>query len=452
MIFKKLAILLIITSCAHRYQDELTPPTPKTKTKTVNIKSVKECRRQINYFKLLSKLTKTKTPFKVFNKLSTQELCQENLGKTQKLLAKHNEKIGILYHPSNDPQKDKAILDGLIVATKTHKGLSKKDFYVKKIKKSKNEVNKALSHLVLKKKVGLIVTWGDDKFTQHIQKWEKGLKLPTIYIHKNIKNSTQSFKVYPNKANYAFEMIKELRQRNIKRIAILTPEHYRQARFLTDIKKVFKAAGIQIVFDQTYTSTNYDSMNMACRKIFVIDRFSRAAEYNAIYQSEKRKAAAQGFKLNPKLVFLPAQVNFDAIFIPDNFKIVNHFVKLFEYYKVRKIPLFGTHEWRSPELTEAKQDFLNGSFFVDFIGDKKHYKRFNHQDRMSLDFDYKLMGYYSGLLGQKAVRSSQKNRKKVVNKLKNLKLTPQEKAFRQNQFNWPSYSFEIQQNKILPNQ
>ncbi|MAZ49471.1 MAG: hypothetical protein CME65_13000 [Halobacteriovoraceae bacterium] len=435
-------LLLILFSCARVPLSQTKPEAkkvaiPSFKNSSTNLKDIQGCSKQVQYFRLLSKLSDKS--FKVLNQLNDEELCVEYYSKTKNLLSKHQNKIGIIY-TGTDEVKNKAIIEGLKTAKKNG------DFLISRVNFDKEAINKTLAKMILEQRVGLIVTWGPDKMLDYIQKWQNGLRIPTIYINKEINKNQHAFKLYPNKANYAFEMLKELRKRNIKRIAILTPLRYKKAKFIQDMKKVFKAAKIDIVFDVTFDSTNYDSMDIACREIFVIDRFKRRGEYNSIYRKEKRKASAQGFQLNKKLVFLPAQVNFDAIFIPDNFKIVNHFAKLFQYYKARRITLFGTHEWRSHELVETNKNFLNGSFFVDFVDSPEKY----NESRLSTTLDYKLMGYYSGVIGRNALSKTNSNRELVTKKLKAMKFSKDETAFRRQEFNWPAYAFEIQKNQIIP--
>ena len=398
--------------------------------------AIKECTEQLEYFKILEKLSPIH--ISIFHTFSEKELCTTHLEETKNLLSGHSKNIGIIF-PNQNKEKNLAILKGL---KKAH-NLS--NVFVVQVKPNKKEINNALAKMIFKKKIGLLLTWGPQNMLTHIEKWQAGLKLPTIYINKKVSKNPLAFKMYPNKANYAFEMITELRRRNIKRIAILTPLKYKNAQFIKDMKKVFNAAKIDIVYDVNYDSNNYDTMDFACREIFVIDRNKRQAEYNSIYIEEKRKANAQGFGLNKKLVFLPAKVNFDAVFIPDNFKMVNHFAKLFQYYQADNLTLFGTHEWRSEELVETNKSYLNGSFFVDFIDSPK---RFN-ESRLSPTLDYKLMGYFSGLVAKSALSKSGKNRKSVTNALLKMKFSKDKAAFRRNEFNWPTYAFEIQENSFV---
>ena len=58
---------------------------------------------------------------------------------------------------------------------------------------------------------------------------------------------------------------------------------------------------------------------------------------------------------------------FDAVFLPDDFKILKYFVKLFKYYTLAEMPVIGLHHWRSPEQV-ADKNLLKEGFYIDFIG------------------------------------------------------------------------------------
>lgn len=445
-------ILFLYISCSHT---PLKKSITEKKAKVVYGNEAK-CIEKIKYFKILSRLSQKKYGFNYLTRNSTQSLCTIYYKKTMNFIGKHSGKVGIIFEEgSNNVDKDKAILEGLLKSSKSSAG--KKGYIVKRVKLNNKKINNALSSLILKKKVGVIITWGSKKFLSRIEKWQKRLKVPTLYIDKNSKKSKLAFKIFPNRTNYSIELVKSLRKKKIKKIAILTPEIYLDSELLKNIKKNLKKYNVEIVHDVVYDANNYHSMEAACRKIFNIDVSKRRDEFNQILQKERRMAAAQGFKLNKKLVFLKAQTDFDAIFIPDNFKIVNHFAKLFEYFKAPKLPLVGTYEWRSEELLKTKNKYLDGAVFVDFVGDPKDLPIWENKklgtsskEKIGIRADYRLMGYYSGLLGRKVLRRTNE-RKLVRKKLLKIKLKDKfinDMAFRNNQFNWPSYAFEIRENKI----
>src|SRR5690606_24878972 len=86
------------------------------------------------------------------------------------------------------------------------------------------------------------------------------------------------------------------------------------------------------------------------------------------YQRARRAAEAQRVPFDPRMVVLKPIVNFDAVLLPDDFRTARHFAKLFKFHQVDKLTMIGNHEWRSPALVEPYDDFLEGSFFADFIG------------------------------------------------------------------------------------
>ncbi len=433
---------------------------PKTKNKRISYKIKKDCAEHVKYYRLLSKLTKQKKQYRYFLKSSIEKLCAEQYKTTMNLMRIHNNKIGIIFENTNDTKdKDKAIFEGLLKSAEKFK--TKNKFIVRKVKLNNKSINKALSDLVLKKKVGIIITWGKPLLMQRIQKWQKGLRVPTLFIDNKVKRSRDSFRVYPNRKNYGNVLTKSLKTRNIKKIAILTPLHSENSTFLKEIKKKMRKQGITIVHDVVYDPAIYGSMDFACRKIFNINRENRRHEYSEILRTERAKAEGQGYKLNWNSVFLPAEVSYDAIFIPDNFKIVHHFVKLFQYYQAPRIPLIGNHEWRSSELLSSDTDYLSGSWFIDFVSRAKDLPIFESDSSKSLPLshslgvgvDYKLMGYYTGYLGQLAVKRSKFYRTRVSEKLNSIKIKDNflknKIAFKKHEFNWPSFSFEVLDNEIV---
>jgi hypothetical protein len=104
------------------------------------------------------------------------------------------------------------------------------------------------------------------------------------------------------------------------------------------------------------------------QQMFNIDLEKRADEYGDLLNEEKEKAQAERVRFNPRQVILPPEVTIDALVIPDDFRVLHHFVKLLQYNKVSRMPLIGGLEWRSPSLVEPAEPYLRNAFFVDFIG------------------------------------------------------------------------------------
>jgi branched-chain amino acid transport system substrate-binding protein len=58
-------------------------------------------------------------------------------------------------------------------------------------------------------------------------------------------------------------------------------------------------------------------------------------------------------------------INFQAIFIPDDFKRINLVVPQLAYYDIKEVQLLGTNGWNSPDLLRDSGKFVNRAVFVD---------------------------------------------------------------------------------------
>jgi branched-chain amino acid transport system substrate-binding protein len=58
-------------------------------------------------------------------------------------------------------------------------------------------------------------------------------------------------------------------------------------------------------------------------------------------------------------------INFQAIFVPDDFKKINLVVPQLAYYDITEVQLLGTNGWNSPELIHNSGKFIEGAVFVD---------------------------------------------------------------------------------------
>jgi len=412
----------------------------------------------MQYFKALTSQASNKKYFKLINQTTIEDLCTKQYRMTKAFMDKHLGKIGIIIERNQDHlDKSKAIIDGIKASLADINHKEEGSFVVKMVPLKKNKVNNILSNMILNDKVGLIITWGQDRFIEHIQRWQKGLDIPGIFISNQVSKHKNTFNIFPSRKNYAMELVKTLKEKNIKKLAILTPDYIVKTPLLKTIKNLLKQNEIEIVFDIQYTKDQFDTYDMACRSIFNIDRIKRKDELETIYLEEQLKAHAEGFELNTKHVFLPAEISYDAIFIPDDFKTVLHFTKLFKYYQAKEVPLIGTYQWRSQDLLRPNEEYLEGATFIDFLGDYDKLpievnKDKNDATSVGYRTDYKLMGYYTGLISQIALKNSKQNKSQVTRELSQIKLNDtfiqNKKAFTDNEFNWPSFAIEVKNNQF----
>ena len=192
----------------------------------------------------------------------------------------------------------------------------------------------------------------------------------------------------------------------------------------------------------------------------------RSAEYAELLNNSRKKAQSEGVGFNPKTVTLPAIKDFDAVIIPDNFKIIRHFSNIFKYLGVNRIPLIGTYEWRSFDLIHPYDPSLEGSFFVDFIGKYSSLPR-------SLNFaiekdspyfidpssvsriDHSIIGYHSTSIIDQLLSKNFKKKSQLIKHLRVMNNThsssyfKQGRIFDQNQVAyWPSFILNIKDGEI----
>ena len=172
--------------------------------------------------------------------------------------------------------------------------------------------------------------------------------VPILYLAPRHKDDTYLLRsIYPDFHHLVRKAVVEMQRRRFKRIAMLHSTHNGNVRRY--VKHYAKAAGLQVTV-AAYRRDDYDSMSRAVQRLFEV-------------QEETVDTAEEG---KTEVVYRQLQ-QFDAVFLPDDFKILKYFVKLFQYYTLASMPVIGLHHWRSPQQVTDK-NLLQDGFYVDFIG------------------------------------------------------------------------------------
>jgi hypothetical protein len=223
-------------------------------------------------------------------------------------------------------------------------------------------------------------------------------------------------------------------------------------------------SGGRIVQNIVYTPNNFDSMQGVSRQLFRTEAAEREGEYRAAYRKARQKAAAEHVPFDPRMVVLKPIVDFDAVFLPDDFRMARHFAKLFEFYQVDKLAMIGNHEWRSPALVQPFDAFMEGSFFADFIGayDKlppsvsaptEGSPYFVHPQNV-MPVDFQLIGYRVAKTARLALKGPMPSRRGVNDAL--VAVASDNGAFfgngkvfdKERQSNWPTFLFNVTKGQI----
>ncbi len=274
-----------------------------------------------------------------------------------------------------------------------------------------------LAELVLQGDVGFVVGGVHIEDARVLAEWSDKIFLPTLLLTRDEQiaaGTKNAFRVYPSQRDLAKTLAQGVIYRGWKRIAIMRPQNHKADELISIFQKELETSGGVVVRSIVYDSQNYNSMEGVTRQLFQIDMSERHDNYAAKFDKMKLKAKKEGDAFNPKGVYLDPIVDMDAVLIPDDFRTVRHFAKIFKYHGVQKVGMIGNHEWRSQGLLKPQEPFLNGAIFADFIGSYREIPRaipatetdspyFTVPDQV-VDVDFKLIGYRAGTIALEAIQ------------------------------------------------
>jgi hypothetical protein len=326
---------------------------------------------------------------------------------------------------------------------------------------------RAFAELVLKDRVSLVVGGMEQAEAEALAKRSAEVSMPTILLSREREPAAASsfaFRVYPDEQRLAETLAAAAKKRSWSRIAILKPAGGKSNRVAQYFAQAVKGQGGQVLFDLIYTPGNYDSMSAAARQLFRTDASQRKDEYRLAYKQARERAAKEGVPFDPRMVLLKPIIDFDAIFLPDDFRTARHFAKLFKFHMVDKIALMGNHEWRSPGLIEPFDELFDGAVFADFIGSYAKLPAsisaptlgspyFVHPQAV-VPTDFKLIGYRVARVASQVARIKDVPRRQLPARM--LEMTSesgatlgQGKVFAGDRnILWPTYLFTVQKSGL----
>ena len=172
--------------------------------------------------------------------------------------------------------------------------------------------------------------------------------VPILYLGQRRKDDPYLMRsIYPDFRRLVRKAVSEMQRRGFQHIAMLN--NTQNGTVQQHVRRYAQAAGLQFTL-ATYQRDDFDAMSRAVQSLFAV-------------QEETVDTEQEG---KTEVVYRQLR-QFDAVFLPDDFKILKYFVKLFQYYTLAEIPVIGLHHWRSPPQV-ADQNLLKDGFFIDFIG------------------------------------------------------------------------------------
>ncbi len=324
------------------------------------------------------------------------------------------------------------------------------------------------AELVLLHNVELVIGGLEQAESEILAQWGASLSFPTIVLtpNRDLANlSPYVFVLYPSEKRLAETLVQTALGKQKKRIAILKPKNARSDRLTRFFKDAVTQSGGAITAEIEYVSGSYESMQKAAKDLFRVNAPERANELREAYEKAKLKAAEERVAFNPKEVLLPPLIDFDALFIPDDFRSVRHFAKLFKFHMADKLTLIGNHEWRSFGLIDPPEPMLEGSFFADFVGGYASLPAslqippspspwFVDPDLVAR-VDFRLIGYRIGRVISSLVGQVQPKRSLIPATLAQLKLKDSQEGAATPVFDqtrvalWPTFVFRVAKNQLV---
>ncbi len=328
-------------------------------------------------------------------------------------------------------------------------------------------MTKGLAELIVRDQVGVVIGGFNHSEAEILAKWSDRLFLPVVLLNRDrdlTKASRYAFMVYPDELRLADALVQGMAERRLKRVAILKPNSGKADKVIEYFKQSVVAAGGEVVTELPYTPGSFEQMQDAAFKLFKMSMTGREDEFRATYKKAQEEAEANGEAFNPKMVYLKPIIDFDAVFIPDDFRTIRYFIKIFRYNRVERLTMIGNHEWRSPALIEPFDEFLSGSIFADFIGSYAKIppsipapmlnSQYFVEPQSVASIDFQLVGFRSAQVARAAI-NQQAGRRQIATAM--AKVTTEQVGFPGNvrlfddtrHAAWPTYLFTIRKQGLL---
>ncbi|MBP6218823.1 MAG: hypothetical protein KA436_09570 [Oligoflexales bacterium] len=428
------------------------------------------------YFGLFSELSQLKKEDCLSKK--TQKGALENL---KNFMHPQNKKIGVLL-PLTGPKKrlGTTLLSGINVAFTNYNKISNPGkaeanfldiFIVKDTETSPEHIESSklngsvqkLAEMIFSQNIQfLLVSPRSEDELKSIATITKKLMLPTFLFFKDsasLVRSSFSYHFFPKEDHIALALAKGIQESKYKSISILKPTHGKANKLCQSLKKNLQELGIAVNEEIPYIAGQYASMNKAVAHLAGTDPKTRSKDYSDLSEQLKQEAQEKGTAFNQRLVLLNPQLKSSAVFIPDHFRNIRHFISIFRYHGVKELALVGNHEWRAKALIRPWDKFLSNAFFADYLG---RYDKlpagieYTWEERpywipvqQAFDVDMQMTGYRAGYIAYQLLREPEaSSRAQLAKKVRSFQtepfLHPEEKSFDEERgLRWPVHLLHL---------
>lgn len=372
------------------------------------------------------------------------------------------------------------ILNGIKSYCKLHNIDFDENYLLYDNKGSFERAQKIYSTVILNNNFSLIMGGVTTKETHFLSTISKNLRIPTLVFNRSLINITQNpyiFQLLPSDYYLGEALAYKCHQKNIKKVAIFEPTDNHAKQIIVALTEELAKYEINVTQIIPYQSGDFPSMNEAVIKLAQLDSlerkkvlFGKLSEDPNSFEDPSSSTLSYSHTSNKILglnsIELEPLVEAEALFIPDNFRIIKHFIKLFHFHNIDKLVLFGNQQWRSDGLIKPWENFLDDAFFVDYIGNYQKIPSVlnvvNSEPYLATPenitkIDLLLIGFYSAKIALATQHNSKiKFRHDLTKKLHTIS---SKKIFEHTGnpysttkgFHWPSYTFTLKDQKIYLN-
>lgn len=206
-------------------------------------------------------------------------------------------------------------------------------------------------------------------------------------------------------AKYAVEKL------GLKRFAILHPRDRFGEQYAQSFWDAVEKLGGSVAGIESYTPGETDFRFPIDRLIGTYYQEARTRELEALAKQREELKITKKTRKTVQYFELPPIVDFDAVFIPDEPKVVGQILPTFAYRDVEKAKFLGISTWNSPELVERARNWADGTVFVDALfpesansATQKFLTRYSRDSGEAPASSIEAMAYDAGLAAESVLR------------------------------------------------
>jgi len=234
---------------------------------------------------------------------------------------------------------------------------------------SAEQALQALDRLIVDKHVvaviGPLLSKGIEQLSQRAQ--ELGVPILTLAQQAGISGD-YVFRAAVSPKQQVNEMAAyAVNDLGFKKFAIIYPQGRFGQEYADSFWDAVEALGGEVTEIESYPSKETDFREAVDRSVSLYYKDARGRELGDLAKSRKEKNIIKKTRKTEEFYDLLPVIDFDAIFIPDEAKIVGQIIPTFQYRDINKVPFLGISAWNSAALLQRLPSKSAPAYFVDVL-------------------------------------------------------------------------------------